>query len=58
MFLIAEEGLTPPHPPLPESLEILISDCLNHDPALRPTFAEIIVRLKRVGQLDPIEVSV
>jgi hypothetical protein len=52
MFKIIEESLTPPYQPLPESLDMLIQDCLNRKARLRPAFNEIVIRLKRLTALN------
>ena len=48
MYHIIENNLRPSLEGLHPSLQQLISDCWNIDPNLRPSFAEIVVRLKRL----------
>lgn len=49
MFLVVNDGLRPHIPPsVPPALARLIEECMEEEPSLRPTFREIIVRLKRV----------
>ena len=48
MYQIANEGLRPSIEELPPGLEQLVQDCWNEEPALRPAFTEIVVRLERL----------
>ena len=51
MFQIIQNGARPDTSDLPLSLSQLVFDCWNEDPRLRPSFAEIIVRLRRLRDL-------
>lgn len=51
MYKIANEGLRPSTEGLPVSLSQLVTDCWNDDPQLRPSFSEIISRLRRMSDL-------
>jgi hypothetical protein len=44
-------GTRPDVSSLPDSLRLLVEDCWDTDAALRPSFGEIILRLKRLKRL-------
>ena len=48
MYQILEQGARPNIESLNISLQQLIRDCWNTDPRLRPSFAEAVVRLRRL----------
>jgi tRNA A-37 threonylcarbamoyl transferase component Bud32 len=49
MYAVVQEGLRPTiDPDCPSALAVLIQDCLHADPAKRPDFKEIKLRLKRL----------
>lgn len=51
MDKIINDGLRPDVSSFPDALRELILDCWNIDPKLRPSFAEILVRLRRMREL-------
>ena len=51
MYQIIQNGAHPDTSDLPPALSQLVYDCWNDDPRLRPSFAEIIVRLRRLRDL-------
>lgn len=51
MFKICTENARPEISNFPEALRELINDCWNMNPKLRPSFAEIVVRLRRLKQI-------
>ena len=53
MYAVVHEGLRPYIPDdCPRGLTQLIHECLDSDPKLRPTFAEILSRLRRLQDQD------
>lgn len=48
MYQILEKGVRPNIENLSISLQQLIRDCWNEDPRMRPSFAELVVRLRRL----------
>merc|ERR1711974_129242 len=50
-FKICSENARPEISHLPEPLRELVNDCWNMDPKLRPSFPEIVVRLRRLKHL-------
>lgn len=48
MFMIVAEGLRPDLSELPQSLGELVADCLGPEEFMRPSFDEILKRLKRL----------
>lgn len=48
MLCILEKHARPPLDGLDSALQQLIQDCWNLDPRLRPSFSEIVVRLRRL----------
>lgn len=46
-----QAGLRPDISALPPALAQLVFDCLQEDPQLRPSFSEIIIRLRRCSTL-------
>ena len=50
-YQIANNGLRPDCSSLHPALKQLVLDCWNLDPKLRPTFSEIIARLKRIKKM-------
>lgn len=59
MFRIIQDGIRPDVSELPGTLQQLVLDCLSSDPRLRPTFPEIVVRLRRMqnAEVDVPEMS-
>lgn len=49
---IVNDHLHPDTSSLPPALAALVYDCWEEEPALRPSFAEIIIRLRRLRKLD------
>ena len=49
---IVNEHLHPDTSKLPPALAHLVYDCWNEEPALRPSFSEIIIRLRRLGKIE------
>eukprot|EP00011_Vannellida_sp_DIVA3-517-6-12_P001749 CAMPEP_0114619222 /NCGR_PEP_ID=MMETSP0168-20121206/8104_1 /TAXON_ID=95228 ORGANISM="Vannella sp., Strain DIVA3 517/6/12" /NCGR_SAMPLE_ID=MMETSP0168 /ASSEMBLY_ACC=CAM_ASM_000044 /LENGTH=312 /DNA_ID=CAMNT_0001830387 /DNA_START=30 /DNA_END=964 /DNA_ORIENTATION=+ len=52
MYKICNDGLLPSCEGIPHSLQLLIQDCLARKPSLRPSFVEVLLRLKRLMR-DP-----
>jgi len=52
MFQIIQNNLRPDVSSLPGTLQQLVLDCLSEDPRLRPTFPEIVVRLRRMQNAE------
>ena len=52
MFQIITNGARPETSFLPTALRQIVHDCWNLDPKLRPSFTELIVRLRRLSKLD------
>ena len=52
MYKIVNESLRPPTHGLPDPLVLLARECWDSQPSQRPTFVEIIVRLKRLESLE------
>jgi len=46
-----QAGLRPDISLLPPALAQLVEDCLQEDPQLRPSFSEVIIRLRRCNSL-------
>jgi len=55
MFNIVNNALRPTIEGIPLGLQQLIVDCWNIDPPLRPSFAEIVIRLKRLSKLPELQ---
>lgn len=58
MRLVADKMVQkrPPAPSsMPEKIKSIMSDCIDEDPANRPTFEEIDIRLKRVAAEAPVD---
>ena len=58
MYRICSENARPEISDLPEPLRELVNDCWNLDPKLRPSFQEIIIRLRRLKHLRPESFSI
>jgi serine/threonine protein kinase len=52
IYQITKKNLRPSTEGLPPALAHLVQDCFNDDPELRPSFSEIIVRLRRLRSLQ------
>lgn len=52
IYRILNEALRPDTSGLPQALLQLVFDCWNEEPDLRPSFSEIIVRLRRLRTLQ------
>mmetsp|Transcript_7869 Transcript_7869/g.33103 ORF Transcript_7869/g.33103 Transcript_7869/m.33103 type:complete len:407 (+) Transcript_7869:216-1436(+) len=52
IYRILNENLRPDTTGLPQALLQLVYDCWNEEPDLRPSFSEIIVRLRRLRTLQ------
>jgi serine/threonine protein kinase len=52
IYQITKKNLRPSTDELPPALAHLIHDCWSEDPELRPSFSEIIVRLRRLRSLQ------
>lgn len=50
-YQIAHHGIRPDCSSINNIVKQLILDCLNEDPELRPTFKEIVARLKRIKKM-------
>ena len=48
---VVENGLRPSCEGIPERLGQLIADCWDADPTLRPSFPEIVLRLRRLENM-------
>ena len=51
MYKILHEGLRPSLAGVPEEFALLVGDCWNEDPASRPDFTEILLRLRRLKHM-------
>merc|ERR1712107_729460 len=52
MFQIVEREARPSLHRVHPALQQLFSDCWNSDPTMRPTFTEVITRLRRLSNIE------
>merc|ERR1712137_1289284 len=53
MYKICNENARPHVDKIPGALRELILDCWNMEPKLRPSFSEIVIRLRRLKGIKP-----
>ena len=53
MYKICNEQARPDVEEIPDALRELILDCWNMEPKLRPSFSEIVIRLRRLKSIKP-----
>jgi hypothetical protein len=52
LSLAISQGARPDHGSMPAPLLQLVSDCWVHDARVRPSFPEIVLRLRRLGEMN------